>query len=151
MLTLFPGEHIITQSSDGAVTLTTHRICYEHREWGRFSEQSIMLEHITSCENYYSTQVWMLIATGLCVIAAVIGGVTNDGSVLTAGLLVAFVFAFLYWLTRQNFVVISSPSTNILIKVVGMKREQVLKFINNVEQARNRRISILNNRTSVAE
>jgi hypothetical protein len=150
MLTLFPGEQIITQSSDCAVTLTTHRICYEYREWGRFSEQSIMLEHITSCENYYSTQIWMLIAGVICVLGAFLEGLNHDPSLLTGGLLLALVLGFLYWLTRQNFIVISSPSTSMVIKV-KIKKENVRNFVNNVEQARNKRISTLNIRASLTD
>ena len=68
MLILFPDEQIITESSEGIVVLTTHRICYTNSSWGKSYNQSIMLEHITSCENFYSSQMWLLVISvfGFC-------------------------------------------------------------------------------------
>lgn len=51
MITLFPDEKIILKSDNNQVILTSHRICYEYKEWSRAYNQSIMLEYITSCEN----------------------------------------------------------------------------------------------------
>jgi hypothetical protein len=150
MLTLFPDEQIVTQSSEGAVTLTKHRICYEYKDWGRSYNQNIMLEHITSCENYYSTQVWLLILGGLCLVGGLIAGANNNTAALSGGTLAALVCGLLYWLTRRNLVIIASPSTKMLIKVTGMKREQILNFINNVEQTKHKRILALNNRPNIS-
>jgi hypothetical protein len=150
MLTLFPDEQIVTQSSEGSVTLTTHRICYEYKDWGRSYNQNIMLEHITSCENHFNTQVWLLLLGGLCLVGGLIAGTNNNNTAaLSGGVLAALVCGLLYWLTRRNVVIIASPSTRMLIKVTGMKREQVLKFINNVEQAKHKRILTLNNRPNI--
>jgi hypothetical protein len=41
MTTLFPGERLISQSIDGDVNLTTHRILYEHKSWGQSSQERI--------------------------------------------------------------------------------------------------------------
>ena len=145
MLTLFPDEKIVTQSSEGEVTLTTHRICYEYKEWGRSYNQSIILEHITSCENNNTTQVWMLIIGVL----AFLGGIFaagKDMDVFWALALIALVFGLLYWFTRRNVVIISSPSTKMLIKVLQMKKEDVLSFINKVEQTKHKRVLALNSR-----
>jgi hypothetical protein len=149
MLNLFPDEQIVTQSSDGAVTLTTHRICYEYKDWGRSYNQNIMLEHITSCENYYNTQVWLLVLSGICFVGGLAGANSNTGA-LTGGVLAALIFGLLYWLTRKNLIIIASPSTKMLIKVTGMKRDQVLNFINNVEQTKHKRILALNNRPNIS-
>lgn len=149
MLTLFPDEQILIQSSEGSVTLTTHRICYQYKDWVQSYNQSIMLENITSCENYYNSQVWMLIAAGLCVVGGLTAAASNDMSLLSAALVIALALALLYWVTSRNFIIISSPSTQMVIKVTGMKKDQVLKFINNVEQARHKRILALGNRTNI--
>jgi hypothetical protein len=86
----------------------------------------------------------------ICALGAFLEGLNHDPSLLTGGLLLALVLGFLYWLTRQNFIVISSPSTSMVIKV-KMKKENVRNFVNNVEQARNKRISTLNIRASLTD
>ncbi|MBX9785577.1 MAG: hypothetical protein K2X48_20025 [Chitinophagaceae bacterium] len=149
MLTLFPDEQIVPQSSEGAVTLTTHRICYEYKEWGRSYNQNIMLEHITSCENYYHTQVWLLIVGGLCLVGGLIAGANSNTEALSIGTLVALICGLLFWITRRNFVIIASPSTKMQIKVTGMQRERILNFINKVEQTKHQRILTINNRNNI--
>ena len=142
MITLFPDEEILTQSPEGMVILTTHRICYEYKELGRSYNQSIALEHITSCENFYNTQIWLLILGGIIFLGGLFAGTQNNSGALSIAILVAIVCGGLYLLTRQNFIIIASPSTKMKIKVTGMKREQVLSFINKVEQAKNKRDSL---------
>ena len=146
MLQLFPDEQLLTQSTDGGVTLTTHRIAYEYKEWGRSYNQSIMLEHITSCENAYNTQVWLLILGGLCFVGGLIAATNSNTEAFGMATLIAIVCTAIYWLTRSNLVIIASPSTKMLIKVNGMKRDRVLEFINKVEQAKHKRVLTLNNR-----
>lgn len=143
MLTLFPDEQIITQSSEGAVTLTTHRICYEYREWGRSYNQNIMLEHITSCENYSSNRYTLLILAGLLLAVAIF---SNETEIKAPAVAISLLCAFAYWQTRSNFVIIASPSTKMRIKVTGMRREKVLDFINKIEQTKHKRIVSLSNR-----
>jgi hypothetical protein len=144
MLTLFPDEQIVTQSSNGIVTLTTHRICYEYKELGRSYNQNVMLEHVTSCENFYSSQIWVLILGIICFIGGIILGAQNKGQALIIGVLLALIFVVLYFLTKQNYIIISSPSTKMKIKVTSMKRDKVLDFINKVELTKNKRINELN-------
>ncbi len=145
MLTLFPDEKIVTQSSEGEVTLTTHRISYEYKEWGRSYNQSIMLEHITSCENNNTTQVWLLIIGVLAFLSGIFAA-GKDMDVFWSLALVALVFGLLYWITRRNVVIISSPSTKMQIKVMQMKKDDVLSFINKVEQTKHKRVLSLNTR-----
>src|SRR5258708_1905356 len=61
MQPLFSDEQIITKSDSDIVVLTSHRIFKEEKDFGASYNQSIMLEHITSCENKYVTQMWLLI------------------------------------------------------------------------------------------
>ena len=148
MLTLFPDEQLITESSGGEVTLTTHRLCYEYKEWGRAYNQNIMLEHITSCENRYNTHVWLLLLAGLCLLIGVVAGMGDNSVVLTMFILVAVVCFLAYQYTKSNFIIIASPSTKMKIKATGMKRERILEFINKVEQAKHKRVLSLNGRTN---
>jgi hypothetical protein len=149
MLDLFPDEQVVSTSSDNSVTLTTHRICKEEKDWGRAYNQSIMLEHITSCENAYNSQVWLLILAGLCFVGGLLAASNNNTSAFGTATLFAIVLAGLYWLTRSNFITIASPSTKMKLKVTGMKKEQVLAFINQVEQTKHKRLTSLNNRPNM--
>jgi len=146
MLQLFPDEQLLTQSTNGGVTLTTHRIAYEHKEWGRSYNQSIMLEHITSCENVYNAQVWLLIIGGLCFISGLFAAANNNTRPFGMMTLIAIICAGIYWLTKSNLIIIASPSTKMLIRVNGMKHDRVLEFINKIEQAKHKRMLVLNNR-----
>ena len=144
MLTLFPDEQLITQSNDNAVTLTTHRICYEYKEWGRSYNQNIMLEHITSSENKYNTQIWLLIISILSFIGSLVCASGGNTEGFRVALFITLCCLALYWITRSNVIIIASPSTKMMIKATGMKREQVLEFINKVEQAKHKRLLNLN-------
>jgi hypothetical protein len=149
MLDLFSDEEIVTTSSDNTVTLTTHRICKEEKDWGRSYNQSIMLEHITSCENSYSSQVWLLILGGICFVGGLFAASNNNTPAFGTATFFALVFGGLFWLTRRNFITIASPSTKMQIKVTGMKQEQVLSFINRVEQTKHKRLIALNSRPNM--
>jgi len=140
MIKLFPDEKIIINSDSDKVILTTHRICYEYKEWGRSYNQSIMLEHITSCENHNIKRNWLLIIAGLLLIFGLFGA--SQGSIQVLGLfgLIAIGVFGLYWITRQNSIIIGSPSTKMLINVTRMRRESVLSFINDIEQAKHKRV-----------
>lgn len=63
MIKLFEGEKLVSQSEHRLVemTLTTNRIYYEYAVWGYSYHQNIPLEHITSYENRYSSQIGYLI------------------------------------------------------------------------------------------
>ena len=147
MLDLFPDEKIITQSNGGIVTLTSHRICYEQKEWSQSYNQNIMLEHITSCENKSTSNVWILIIGTISIIIAFAS--TNPKDAISFVFILALLSFLLYRASRRSEIIISSPSTKMKINVKEMRREQVLNFINMVEQTKHRRIISLNNRSIV--
>lgn len=140
MITLFPDEQIITESSEGIVVLTTHRICYTNSSWGKIYNQSIMLEHITSCENFYSSNIWLLILAVLAFIGSFLGGLYNEKETLIYAMGVALFSLLLFFISRKSLIIISSPSTRMEINVKKMPQEVVLNFINKVEQSKHKRI-----------
>ena len=148
MLTLFPEENIITESDGQQVVLTTHRICYEHKEWGRSYNQSIMLEHITSCENHSISRYWLLVIAGLLIVLGFFSTTNGSSEILSICGLIALGLGLLFWFTRQSLVVVGSPSTKMLINVTGMNRDKVLSFINQIEQTKHKRLMTLNNKTN---
>jgi hypothetical protein len=102
-----------------------------------------MLEHITSCENHNITKNWLLIMAGLCLLIGLLSG-TNGGLEVFGPM--GVVFGILFWSTRQNVIIIGSPSTKMLINVNGMKRQSVLDFINDIEQTKHKRVLTINNK-----
>lgn len=144
MIDLFPDEKIVTTSDNDQVILTTHRICYEHKDWGKSYNQSIMLEHITSCENHSSNKYGLLIIAALSLFFAVfsLGNNTEEGALL--GGAISVVCVFYYYISRRNFITIGSPSTKMNINVQGMKRDNVLAFINRIEQTKHTRLLSMN-------
>lgn len=151
MLTLFPDEQIVSSSDGDKVVLTTHRICYEHKEWGRSYNQSIMLEHITSCEYQSVKSYGLLIIAGLLIVLdfwvvrdwETFFYVINEFPIQR---LIAIGLAILFWFTRYALIVVGSPSTKMLINVKGMNRGIALSFINKIEQTKQKRILSLNHK-----
>lgn len=144
MINLFPDEKIISSSDKEQVILTSHRICYEYKEWGKSYNQSIMLEHITSCENYSFTKYWLLILAFFSFAFTVFSAGENNEEGISIGVIITIILIFIYFLTRKSFVIIGSPSTKMEINVKGMKRDKVLFFINEIEHAKHSRLLNLN-------
>lgn len=146
MLTLFPDEKVVSQSSDKSVILTSHRLCYEYREWGRSYNQNIMLEHITSCENFSKKQYTLLLIGAFLCIIGVAQALDNNMVLAAPAIAAGLIFIFFYWRTQSSMITIASPSTRMNINVTGMRRESVLNFINTIEQTKHQRLMSLNNR-----
>jgi len=136
MLQLLPNEQIITQSSNNAVILTTHRIYYEYSKKGNSNNQSIMLKDIITCNYRFSSQIIFLIFAGICLIGGFLGILNNDIHILRT-LIVTTIFIALYLMTRLKYIIITSKNNKMKIRLEGMKKEQVKVFINKIEQARN--------------
>ncbi|HTM91772.1 MAG TPA: hypothetical protein VL095_05110, partial [Flavisolibacter sp.] len=67
---LMQHEIILTQSDNGQITLTTHRLRYDNAAFSKAKIVSIMLENISSIEVDYKSWFLMLI---LGIASAVIG------------------------------------------------------------------------------
>jgi hypothetical protein len=134
MLLLFPGERLISQSTNGDVNLTTHRISQQYKQWGRSYDQSILLEQITSCKKRYHTKKWIV---ALGALAIVIGFVKHEKTIAIIAGAICF---YLYWKAKKKLLIISSSNTTIKISIDGMSQEKIQDFINKLEQAKSNRI-----------
>lgn len=97
MLTLFPDEKIVSQSDDNSVTLTTHRICYEYREFGRSYNQNVMLEHITSCESVANSSIGLLIFTIICTVILLITLINNASDEAKGVFFILGIIGLIFW------------------------------------------------------
>lgn len=145
---LFEGEKIVSQSIDSLIelTLTSHRIYYEYSVWGTSHNKSIALEHITSCENKYTSQIGFI---ALSIISLIVGFSIGTEASSGIGFLLFIAFAIIYALTRQNNIIIGSPSTRIRINVSGMKREKILDFIDLIDETIHKKISLNHNSRTI--
>lgn len=132
---LFLGEQVIISSDNNTITLTNMRIRKELRSWGNSFNQSILLQHITSCEVKHKSNPIFLILSAISILASVYYYSQPYGeSQGQIPLLFAAAFALIYFLDRRSYIVIGSPSTKMYIKVSG-GRTSSLDFISSVEAA----------------
>jgi len=140
----FDDEKIITQSDDGTVTLTSHRINQEVKSFSKSTSKSIMLEHITSCETIHK-QSWLLIIMAVIGILGAGYGVADNNEDLTIpAAVIGLVCLIAFWLTRRAFIKVASPSTVMHINVKGMPRERITEFVDQIEHTKHSRLSTMN-------
>lgn len=137
---LFPDEYVITKSNDESVILTSHRVTYNYSSISKSQTQTIMLEHITSCEGESSSNQLNLI---LAIIGALvfIGGTNNKNELqLFVGAGLALLMGWRYLVSKRSLILISSPSATIKILGNGLSKEKINDFINKVEHAKHQRL-----------
>lgn len=137
---LFPDEYVITRSNEDSVILTSHRVSYNYSSLSSSQTQTIMLEHITSCEGEKSSNklnlVLALIGAGIF-----IGGTnSNNEFQVYLGAALALIMGWKYLASRKSLILISSPSATIKIMGNGLSREQINDFINKVPHAKHQRL-----------
>src|SRR5687768_9674527 len=99
---LFPNEELITQSDDKLVSLTTKRIRYNSRSWGKSHLISIHLEKISSIEIRYKSWIIILLIGVLLGLAALFVGFRDSSfqDEMVAGLGLSFLCILVYFITR---------------------------------------------------
>jgi hypothetical protein len=134
---LFPSEELITQSDDKIITLTTRRIPYKTKSWGRAHLISMNLEKISSVEVRYKSWVIILLIGVLLCIAGLYFGANNAGDLMMAGVGLGFLCVVLYFVTRKHVITISSDGgAEINFHTSRIKDEKLMEFINMVEKAK---------------
>jgi len=129
----FEDEQEITRSDNDIVILTSHRIRFDDSK----HVISIMLEKVSSIEVHYRS--WLIcLLVGILAAAAGLGiGADNNGQAMIVGLVLGAVLILAYFLTRKHVISIASDGgTKINFETRGMKREAILKFINQIEKAK---------------
>ena len=138
---LFNDENLIVKSNEDKVILTSHRISYNDSSFASTTKQTIMLEHITSCESKETTKTILLVLVIVCLVLLFIstggGDFKNLGPIGMAG---AILFGVFYFKSKRSSVIISSPSTKIVINTKGMKSDAINRFIDQVEKAKHERL-----------
>jgi hypothetical protein len=136
---LLENERELNQSLDGLVILTTHRIKSSYKTWGYSDLQSIMLQHVTSCENKYRAFPVFLLLAAISLLAGIMYYANysdySDSPAKYGGLVFAVVFFLIYLASRKNTIVISSPSAKIYIPLKANDSDFAADFICKIEEA----------------
>lgn len=137
-------EETIIVSDDKSLTLTTHRISLETKNWGESHFASIMLEKISSIEVKYHSWVVVLIIGVIALIFGIGLTLVNDyqirKEVSQFSLIAGGVCILLFFLSRHHVITITSDGgTKISFSTKGMKKENVFEFVDKIEQAKNER------------
>lgn len=137
---LFPDEYVITKSNDESVILTSHRVTYNYSSMSKSQTQTIMLEHITSCEGESSSNQLSLILAIIGVLIFIGGTNTKNELQLIVGAALALLMGWKYLVSKRSLILISSPSATIKILGNGLSKEKINDFINKVEHAKHQRL-----------
>ena len=144
-MNLFKEEQIITTTSENIVVLTTHRVRSNNSYgWGQRSTTSIMLEKISSIQLTYNSYPILLILAALLGFASFImyNKQMSNGEMFAPALF-AIVCVIIYFSTRKHVCVIASDGgAKIAFETNNIKKEELLNFIDKVEQAKHNKNGI---------
>jgi hypothetical protein len=138
----FPDEKVLIESDNKVLTLTTHRLRYDAIGKGggwadRTELVSIMHEELASCAiTRTSYPVLLLLALAGLVLALVV----DDSAIIGFALAVLFAGGF-FLSQRQVLLFTSSGGGKIQVNTASMSLQAVREFVDEVEQAKNRRYS----------
>jgi hypothetical protein len=131
---LLPSEKVVMTSDNETLTLTNFRVRYNAQEFGSSSLVSMTLGAVASCGLITKSFPILLILAGFTLLA---GFVIDDGNKekLYIAIGVALALTFIYFITRRAVISItSSGSQAIVVPAKGMKRPDIVKFIDAVER-----------------
>jgi len=138
-MNLMPGEKQLMESDNRELILTSHRLRFEGKRWGRGQVTSIMLDSLTSCEITYATRPALLVIAALIATFFVskMGVIMAD--VFFGGMAVAGGFVVAYYSTHRQVISLSSPTASIRLNTGGMSLDVAKRFIDATEQAKSER------------
>lgn len=139
---LLDNEEILTQSTDKTVTLTNYRIRYKESELKKARIASIMLEKISAIEIDYKSKPFFLLLSILCFIGvAFLLSFPYPNTILAFVIIIIGFLLLIYYLSTRKYVIsiVSDSGVAILMKIRGMKIEEITNLINYIEQAKNNR------------
>lgn len=132
---LFNSEQVITESGNGHITLTTHRIRYYAKSMQRAHLVSIMLSNVSSISlRYRSKPFYLALAIiGFAIAAWLLYEEGDDSFIIPTA--VGLFLLVLYFLSRKAALAIASKGgATIYFHTTNMKRADQLRFINQIEK-----------------
>ena len=130
---LLPGERKVSESTDGAVVLTSHRV---RRDQGG-ELVSISLEQVASCSlGTRSHPILQVLAAIVWLGSFQFAGEHMGTLPFLIGALVGAGIVGLFVMSRTQVIVIASAGESMRIRTRGMSREACVQFIDDLEGAK---------------
>jgi len=146
MLTTFAGEQIVSSSDNGYVTLTTHRISMESKEFGRSYYIAIFLEDISSIQMHYRSfmiALWVGLLAFAGGIYTLFTNTDNDSDHMpTKVLLLAGIVSVAIWLFSKRRIVSIYPNGGKAMEFLAnqMSHESMQSFLEQVQLTKAQRV-----------
>lgn len=144
---LLRDEKVLVESDRGKLVLTTHRVRYESRFWGRAEIISIMLEDVCSCQitqtskpawMYSACLVWLLALASLVVEPENIGLMSSElHLVFWPAVVIGAMMAVVYASSRKQVLSVASAGMSIEVLMQGVGLEVGAQFVDSVAAAKN--------------
>jgi hypothetical protein len=130
---LLPGERKVSESSNGAVMLTSHRVRLD--QGGEFA--SIALEQVASCSIGTQSHPILLVIAAVVWLGSFQFASDRLGTMASlAGALIGALIVGLYVMSRTQVIVIASAGESMRIRTRGMSRAACVQFIDDLERAK---------------
>jgi hypothetical protein len=138
-MNLLKDELIITSTTDNIIILTNHRIRSNNsHSWGHSNTTSIMLEKVSSIQLTYKSYPILLLVAGLLALASLAIYIQQmaNGEMFVP-LVFTIICVIAYFSTRKHVCVVASDGgARIIFETNNMKKEELLNFIDKIEQAK---------------
>jgi len=134
---LFETEENITSSTDKRVILTNKRIWKLESGFGKARTTSIHLQKVSSVEIQYKSWLWALIIGVFFIVAGLLAVLGRSEEIAVLAVIAGVVLIILYLLSRRHLITVTSDGgTKLNILTKGMSSDDVLDFVNKIEQAK---------------
>ena len=131
---LLPGERMVSESSDGTVLLTSHRLRFDR---GTRQFVSISLDQVASCSIGTRSHPILLVLAAVVWLGSFQFAGERMGTIpFVIGAIVGALIVLLYVVTREQNIVIASAGETIRIRTRGMTRAACIQFVDDLERAR---------------
>jgi hypothetical protein len=130
---LMPGERQVSESSDGSIVLTSHRVRLDQGS----ELVSICLEQVASCTiGTRSHPILLVIAAVVWLGSFQFAGERVTTLAFLIGTVVGALIVGVFVMSRAQVIVIASPGESIRIRTRGMTRAACVQFIDDLERAK---------------
>jgi hypothetical protein len=137
-LDLFEDETILrADARPSCLILSSHRVRMVDSGVGSFKIVSIMLEEVASCSTIYTSQPLLLLLAMILALAGLYGLTPRHHAVAFVGFALMAMVLFAYWLSRKRVLAIASAGEAIRLSLSGWSNEDVLAFVEELEDAKN--------------
>ncbi len=139
---MLKDEKILKELKNKELFLTTHRIRNKTIDVGKEDVTSIMLEELCSCSFKYRVKIILLIlgifldATGIYLYTAV----SSSNDLVPWCIILGIIFIAAYFFSKKKILSFKSAGDSISLYVPDLNLESAIKFIDEVETAKNDRL-----------